>query len=159
LRRTRNDEYSAIAGFFKTHELVYIGADERDFLTLRKARHEDVRLYRLGTSSERARALLVQYIDVANDLVAHPRFYNTLTMNCTTAIFDMARAVTSSIPFDWRVILTGYLPSYLYERGVIDIGIPLDELRRRADVNSRIDARLSEVDFASFVRDGVPRPH
>ena len=27
VRRTRNDEYSAIAGFFKTNELVYIGAD------------------------------------------------------------------------------------------------------------------------------------
>ena len=28
LRRTQNDAYSAVAGFFKTHELVYIGADE-----------------------------------------------------------------------------------------------------------------------------------
>jgi hypothetical protein len=33
LRRTLNDQYSALAGFFKTHELVYIGADERDLMT------------------------------------------------------------------------------------------------------------------------------
>jgi hypothetical protein len=158
VRRTRNDGYSAIAGFFKTNELVYIGADERDLLSLRKARGEDMRLYRLGTSPERARALLMQYIGVANDLATNPRFYNTLTTNCTTAIFGMARAVTSSIPFDWRVVLTGYLPSYLHERGAVDTRIPLEELTRRADVNARIDAGLGEVDFSSFVRDGVPRP-
>ena len=158
VRRTRNDEYSAIAGFFKTNELVYIAADERDLLALRKARHEDVRLYRLGTPPERGRALLVQYIDAANDLAAHPRFYNTLTTNCTTTIFDMSRAVTSSIPFDWRIIFTGYLPGYFYERGAVTTSIPLDELGRLADVNGRIDEGLNEIDFSSFIRDGVPTP-
>jgi hypothetical protein len=158
VRRTQNEEYSAIAGFFKKNELVYIGADERDLLTLRKARHEDVRLYRLGTPPGRVRGLLVQYIEEANDLAAHPRFYNTLTTNCTTKIFDMTRAVTPSIPFDWRIILTGYLPGYLYERGAVDTSIPLEELSRRADVNGRIDAGLNEISFSSFIRDGVPRP-
>jgi hypothetical protein len=159
LRRTRHDEYSAIAGLFKTHELVYVGADERDLLSLRKVRHEDVRLYHLRTPPAQVRGLLTQYIEVANDLDAHPRFYNTLTTNCTTTIFDMARAVNSSIPFDWRVILTGYLPSFLYDHGAVDTSLPLDELSRRADVNGRIDGDLSEIDFSSFVRNGVPGPH
>jgi hypothetical protein len=110
LRRTQNDQYSAVAGFFKTNELVFIGADERDLMTLREVRNEQIQLYRLRTPPERARALLVEYIKQANDLAANPRFYNTLTTNCTTAIFDMMHAVTSSIPFDWRIILTGYLP-------------------------------------------------
>ena len=60
LRRTQHDQYSAIAGFFKTHELVYIGADERDLMTLRKVRHERIQLYRLRTPPERAPALLVE---------------------------------------------------------------------------------------------------
>jgi hypothetical protein len=158
LRRTQNDQYSAISGFFKTHELVYIGADERDLMTLRKARHERIQLYRLRTPPERARALLVEYIEQANDLAANPRFYNTLTTNCTTTIFDMMRAVTSSIPFDWRIILTGHLPSYLYEHGAVDTRIPLEELRRRADVTSRVDAGLNEAKFSSRLREGVPAP-
>jgi hypothetical protein len=158
LRRTQIGEYSAIRGFFKTSELIYIGADERDLLVLRKHRHEDVRLYRLGTRPDQVRALLVQYIEVANDLAAHPRFYNTLTTNCTTTIFDMARAVSASIPFDWRILLTGYLPSYLYDRGVVDKSISLDELSRLADVNARINGGLSEVDFSSSIRNGVPTP-
>jgi hypothetical protein len=158
LRRTQNDEYSAIAGFFKTHELVYIGADERDLMALRKARHEQIQLYRLRTPAERARALLVEYIEQANDLAVHPRFYNTLTTNCTTTIFDMMRAVTSSIRFDWRIILTGHLPSYLYEHGAVDTRIPLEELRRRGDVTSRVDPGLSDVEFSSRLREGVPAP-
>jgi len=158
LRRTQNDQYSAISGFFKRHELVYIGADERDLMTLRKMRHEQIQLYRLRTPPERARALLVEYIEQANDLAAHPKFYNTLTTNCTTTIFDMMRAVTSSIPFDWRVILTGHLPSYLYEHGAVDTRIPREELRRRADVTSRVDTSLSEFEFSSRLREGVPSP-
>jgi Domain of unknown function (DUF4105) len=105
-----------------------------------------------------ARGWQTQYIGAADDLAAHPRFYNTLTTNCTTTIFDMTRAVTSSIPFDWRIILTGYLPGYLYERGAVDSSIPLEELSRRADANGRIDAVLNEIDFSSSIRDGVPRP-
>jgi Domain of unknown function (DUF4105) len=115
LRRTQHDQYSAVAGFFKTHELVFIGADERDLMTLRKVRDEQIQLYRLRTPPERARALLVEYVKQANDLAVNPRFYNTLTTNCTTAIFDMMHAVTSSIPFDWRMILTGHLPDYQKE--------------------------------------------
>ena len=156
LRRTQNDQYSALAGFFKTHELVYIGADERDLMTLRRVRNEQIQLYRLRTPPERARALLVEYIMQANDLAARPRFYNTLTTNCTTTIFNMMRAVTSSIPFDWRIILTGYLPSYLYEHGAVDTHIPLEQLRQRADVAGRVETGLSEVEFSSRLREGVP---
>ena len=158
LRRTQNDQYSAVAGFFKTHELVYIGADERDLLTVRQARNEQIQLYRLRTPPERARALLVEYIKQANDLAARRRFYNTLTTNCTTTIFNMMRAVTSSIPFDWRIILTGHLPSYLYEHGAVETRISLQELRQRADVTSRVEAGLSEVEFSSRLREGVPEP-
>jgi hypothetical protein len=158
LRRTQSDQYSAVSGFFKTHELVYIGGDERDLLTLRKVRNEQIQLYRLRTPPERARALLAEYIRQANDLAAHPRFYNTLTTNCTTTIFNMVRAVTSSIPFDWRIILTGHLPGYLYDYGAVDTSIPPEELRQRADVTGRVDAGLGEVEFSSRIRDGVPAP-
>ena len=125
-------------------------------MTLRKVRNENIQLYRLRTPPERTRALLVEYIKQANDLAAHPRFYNTITTNCTTAIFDMMRAVTSSIPFDWRIILTGHLPSYLYEHGAVDTRISLEELRRRADVTSQVEAELSEAEFSSRLREGVP---
>src|SRR6201981_3921112 len=145
MRRTQTDQYSTVAGFFKTHELVFVGADERDLMTLRKVRNEQIRLYRLRTQPERARALLVEYVKQANDLAINPRFYNTLTTNCTTAIFDVMHAETSSIPFDWRVILTGHLPNYLYEHEAVDPRMPIEELREREAVRGRVDGSLTEV--------------
>ena len=67
----------------------------------------------------------------------------------------MARAVSAAIPFDWGILLTGYLPSYFYDRGVVDKSMSLDELSRRADVNARIDEGLTAVDFSSSIRNGV----
>jgi hypothetical protein len=70
----------------------------------------------------------------------------------------MMRAVTSSIPFDWRIILTGHLPDYLYEHGAVDTHISLEELRQKADVTGRVDGSLSELEFSSRIREGVPTP-
>ncbi len=159
IRRRRGDAFSAIAGFFKRYELVFLAADERDFLFLRKAQNEDVRLYRLKTSPQSARALLLRYVSAANDLAAHPQFYNTLTANCTTSIFLMLRALSPEFPLDWRVLLNGYLPSFAYEHGLVDTSIPLRELIDRAAVSDRIEIGLTEEAFGARLRDGLPNPN
>ena len=37
------------------------------------------------------RQLFLAYVDAANTLARTPRFYNTITSNCTTLVFRMAR--------------------------------------------------------------------
>ena len=159
IRKRRGDAFSAIAGFFKRYELVFLAADERDFLLLRKAQNEDVRLYRLKASPQAARALLLQYVREANDLAAHPQFYNTLTANCTTSIFLMLRTLSPEFPLDWRVLLNGFLPSFAYEHGLVDTSIPLRELIDRAAVSDRIKMGLSEEAFGARLREGLPNPN
>jgi len=159
IRKRRGDAFSAIAGFFKRYELVFLAADERDFLFLRKAWKEDVRLYRLKASPQAARALLLQYVREANDLAAHPQFYNTLTANCTTSIFLMLRTLSPEFPLDWRVLLNGFLPSFAYEHGLVDTSIPLRELIDRAAVSDRIKMGLSEEAFGARLREGLPNPN
>ncbi len=159
IRRQRDDAFSPIAGFFKRYELVFLAADERDFLFLRKAENEDVRLYRIRTTPAAGRALLLEYVREANHLAAHPQFYNTLTANCTTSIFLMLRALTPTFPLDWRVLLNGFLPSFAYQHGLVDTSIPLDELIRRAAVTDRIKMGLSEEAFGARLRDGLPDPN
>ena len=77
IRKEKSVDYSSIAGFFKRYELIFIAADERDLMGLRKAFDEDVRLYRLRLDPASARRFLIEYVDQANDLAANPRFYNT----------------------------------------------------------------------------------
>lgn len=48
-RKTVDEEYSALRGFFRQYELIYVLADERDLVRLRtNYRNEDVYLYRLA---------------------------------------------------------------------------------------------------------------
>jgi hypothetical protein len=159
IRPQRGEPFSAIAGFFRRYEIVFLAADERDYLFLRKANREDVRLYRLKASPEAARALLLRYVHEANELARHPQFYNTLTANCTTSIFLMLRALSPTFPLDWRVLLNGFLPSFAYEHGLVDTSIPLAELIDRAAVSDRIQMGLSEAAFGARLRDGLPNPN
>ena len=83
VRRLKGGEYSPIADLFKTDPLVIVAADERDVIRVRtNVRHEDVELYRLKASPEKARSLLLEYVVDANGLVETPKIlqfpYNQL---------------------------------------------------------------------------------
>jgi hypothetical protein len=86
-RKVRGAEYSAVRGFFRQYELIYVVADERDVVRLRtNYRGEDVHLYRLATPRSLAREILLDYLTTINRLRDHPEWYNALTQNCTTAV-------------------------------------------------------------------------
>ena len=59
VRREKTGVFSPIADAFKNHTLVYLATTEHDSVRLRtNVRGEDVRLYRLNTPPEQARALV-----------------------------------------------------------------------------------------------------
>src|SRR5580692_6945770 len=90
IRREKDEEFSAIGGFFKEFELSILAADERDVIRLRtNVRGEEDYLYRIKMPVEDVRALFLSYIGQANSLVQQPRFYNTITVNCTTLVYHM----------------------------------------------------------------------
>ena len=53
------------------------------------------------------------------ELQAQPAWYNSITTNCTTAVSRMIRSLGGALPFDWRLIVNGYLPGYLYDHGAV----------------------------------------
>jgi hypothetical protein len=159
VRRLKGGEYAPIADLFKTDPLVIIAADERDVIRARtNIRREDVELYRLKASPQKVRSLFLEYVADANALVETPRFYNSLTTNCTTTIVKMMRAVGDSVPFNWRLIVNGYLPEYLYARGAVDTRLPLAELEKLAHIDKRGEAADDSPEFSELIRVGVPAP-
>lgn len=162
VRREQGEEWSALAGFFRSYEMAYVAADERDIVGLRThARREDVRLFRLSASASQARDLLLAYMADINDLAAKPRWYNTLTTNCTTVVFHLVGSIaprwTFSLPLDPRVLLSGYLPGYLQQIGAIRQDIPLDELVRLARIGEHARTlSLGDPRFSAKIREGVP---
>lgn len=160
IRKEQGEAYSATAGFFKTYELAIIAADERDVVKVRATvRGEDVRIFRLDIQPQTARRLLERYVVLANDIAARPRWYNTVTANCTTMIFGMARALDRRTAFDWRILLPGKLPAYLREHQFVTRAVPLDELVARSHIGPRAAAPPPDPDFSVRIREGVPPGH
>jgi hypothetical protein len=62
------------------------------------------------------------------------------------------------LPYDVRLLLTGYLPEYLYEIGALDKSVSIDELRRRGRVTDRARASLPTDDFSRAIRVGLRGP-
>jgi hypothetical protein len=159
LRKARGQSWSALAGFFKQSELIALAGDERDLVRLRtNVRMEDLRVYRLNASPALIRQALLDYVEEANKLGAEPRWYNTATTNCTTAVFKIARMVAPSFPLDWRVLVAGYFPNYAYDQHALDQSLPFDELREKSkiSVKARAADALPSEEFSRAIRVGVP---
>ena len=153
IRREADEEFSSIGGFFKKFEQVLIAAEERDIVKLRtNHRGEDVSLFPLQLTPEQARRLLVSYLERGNRLAAEPEFYNTITANCTTVIFQLARLVDPGLPFDWRVLASGYLPAYLFDLGAIDTTKPLDDILDEARITRRAVQLPPSDDYSTGIR-------
>ncbi len=159
VRRERSSEFSPVADAFKSHTLIYLATTERDSVRLRaNLRGEDVRLYRLHTPPEQARVLLTQYVLQATELAEQPKFYNSITANCATVVFKIMRAAGGMFPFDWRLVVNGFLPGYLYNHRVVVTTMPLSELMERARINAQAKEADQSPDFSRLIRIGVPSP-
>ena len=158
-RKTKDQEYSTVAGFFRQYELIYVAADERDVIELRtNFRGEDVYLYRLRTTQRAAKILLLDYLDEVNALAREPRWYNALLTNCTTAIRQRVIHSGGKMPLSWRLLANGYLPELLYERGSIDTTRTFPELKAMSRISDRARAAGSAEDFSARIRAGLPMP-
>jgi hypothetical protein len=157
IRRDKLQSFSEIGGFFKDFELVVIAAEERDIVRLRtNVRREQTYLFRLNFAPEVRRALFLAYVAEANALVRAPRFYHTITGNCTTVLYRMLKPLVPRLPFSYRVLLSGYMPEYFHANGYLDPRYPLEELRALGYVSER--GRLADASptYSSDIRRGIP---
>ncbi len=153
IRKERHESFSALGGFFRRFEQVLVAADERDIIRTRSnARGEDVYLYRLNMPPEALRELFLGYVARADALRERPTFYNTLTSNCTTVIFDIARHVDPGLPMDLRLLLSGHFAEYVHDQGGLAPGYAYAELQARGYINPRALAVPDDADSAAFSR-------
>jgi hypothetical protein len=157
VRRERNKSYSELGGFFKRYGLSIIAADERDVIRVRtNVRGEDVYLYRIRMPLPAMRSLFLGYVEQADALVNEPRFYNTITVNCTTLVYHMMTRIVGYLPWSYRLLLTGYLPAYVYRVGGLDQRYSLAELRALGRVTERAKISDRSDTFSEDIRRGIP---
>jgi hypothetical protein len=157
VRRLKTGDYSELGGFFKQFELSVIAADERDVIRVRtNVRGEDDYLYRLRMPVEAIRSLFLGYVGEANSLIDSPRFYNTITANCTTLVYHMMKRIVGYLPLNYRILLDGYLPGYVYEVGGLDSRYTLEQLRDMGRITDRARQSGDSDNFSIDIRRGIP---
>jgi hypothetical protein len=132
-RREQGEEYSAFLGIFNKFELAYIWASARDLLTRRAVMLDhEVFVYPVAINDEQKRVLLRRLLDRTEALETRPRYYNTITSNCTN---ELAKAAG----FHWApaYILTGRSDEYLFRRGIIP-GDSFAQAHARSDMTAFI---------------------
>ena len=157
-RKEAGESYSALGGIYRQFELIYTVADERDVIRLRTNYRtgEDSFLYRAQATPAQARERFLEYVATLNDLRDHPRWYNALTTNCTTAIRSQHEA-SDRIPWDWRLLVNGKGDELLFEQKAIATdGLQFAELRTRALINPAARAADQSPDFSRLIRAGRP---
>jgi hypothetical protein len=132
-RREKTEAYDALQGVFNKFELAFIWSSSKDLLTRRAVfLKKDIYVYPLRLTDRQKtdflKALLQQTISVSTK----PRFYNTITSNCTNELAKVAR-----IPWHYSFILTGYAPQYLHELKYI----PGDDFEA-AKAKARLDPEI-----------------
>ena len=157
IRRQTFQAFSEIGGFFKEFELSIIASDERDVVRVRtNFRGEDAYLYQLRIPVSAMRSLFLGYVGEANSLIDTPRFYNTLTVNCTTLVYQMMKRIVGYLPMDYRLLLSGYLPEYVYSVHGLNQNLSMEELRARGRITDRAKQAGRSPDFSAEIRKGLP---
>jgi hypothetical protein len=156
-RNEKGEAYSAIKGFFKQYELIYVVADERDVIRLRtNFRKESVYLYQLTANPAMVRQVLLDYLKSVNSLNERPEWYNALTQNCTTSIRGHTAPYAHG-KISWKMIINGYLDTLLYERKAIDTNMPFEQLKALSFINDRALKAGNSPDYSILIREGLPR--
>lgn len=136
-RKQAGEPYSVVRGALNAFELIYQWASPKDLLTRRAVMMDkELYLYPLKLSQAEAEAYLRALLEETVRIEARPRFYNTLTSNCTNEL-----AKTAGLPWRPAFVLTGRSAEALYAMDRIDTALPFEALQTRA----RIDLLVREI--------------
>lgn len=156
-RKEKGEEYSAIRGFFKQYELIYVVGDERDLVRLRtNYRQEDVYLYRLQADPQIIRKVFLDYMRQVARLHRRAEWYNALTDNCTTSIRGHTAPYARRTWWSWKLLLNGYVDEMAYDNGAINHGLPFAETKVRCRINEQAAAADQDQRFSTRIRQGLP---
>jgi len=153
-RREVGEDFNAFKGLFNNFELMYIWGSERD-ITGRRVVVEKSKLfmYPLSLSQNASQKLFLKMASETAKMESRPRFYNTLTDNCTSILAKNANEINpGSVPFNISWFLPGYSDEYLYSLGYLDNIDDLETLRIRSNITDLVVQFYESEDFGLNIR-------
>ena len=156
IRKKKGDVYGPIKGLFRTYELMYVIADERDVINLRaNYRNSTVYSYPINISNENLEKLFISMLERTNNLNKTPEFYNTLTSTCTTNLVEHANLIENHIFFKYHpyILLPGFSDKLLLKRNLINSDIDnIKDLRNEFKINDKAKKAKYYPNFSKIIR-------
>ena len=122
-------------------------------------RNEKVSVYPILYDKQKIKNLFLAYLDYGHRLNDEPKFYHSLFSNCTTVIYKMVSQI-DDIPLDYRIIVSGKLADYLYDKGAIDDNYDLMDWKKAAFANPKVahlgnHSNISSQQYSALIREGL----
>ncbi|MES2985951.1 MAG: DUF4105 domain-containing protein [Patescibacteria group bacterium] len=156
IRKEKGESFHPVKGLFNQYELMYVWGDEKDLVKLRSNyRKDEVYVYPIKTTEEKARALFTDMIARTNELYIHPEFYNTVTNTCTTNIVKHVNEVTPKKikMINKSVMFPESSDELAYNLGMIDTALTFPEARTRFHINEKALKYADDKDFSTKIRE------
>jgi hypothetical protein len=122
-RREVGESYSLVGGVMRKFEVTHTWATEEDLVT-RRVELLDYPLTRYQVTVPEAyfAPIFEQFVEETRTLATTPRWYNTLTTNCTNSLAAYVNEVKAgAIPWNYSLVLTGRAEGYLARLGYLDL--------------------------------------
>lgn len=143
-----DEKYDIVKGMLRNFELQYLFGDEHDFILRRVlALDHDVYFYPLALSPQDSQKLLRSIVHETNILSAAPRFYHSISANCTNLLGVHANDVKPGSFHWWNLeqVMPGYSDKLLYRKGWLAVEVPQEALHERYNIRPLVKKYYGEV--------------
>lgn len=154
-RREKGEIYGALKGLLNNFETIYIWGTEED-LTARRVVYQKNNLYMfpVNGSNHFEKSLFLELAHQTQKLSEKPRFYNTLTSNCTNNLANHANAAApGTIPYHYSRMFTGFSGEFLYNLGYIPTNKPYEEIEKDYYINNIVNEIYGQSSFSQLLRE------
>lgn len=154
-------EQNAIGGLYKKYGLIYLFGTEEDIYALRtNHRHEDLLIMPMKVKPEGARAMLMHFVQLAQEAEENHTAYNTAANNCSSGVMSTFRHMAPDMPayYDLAPIHNGSISRLLYRHGALITrpGESYDALRERCYLRYDISPDSPEK-YSTAIREIINR--
>ena len=153
-RRERGEDWGVLTGLCRSFELVYILGTERDLVGQRAVqRGERLYLFRTVLSADESRRLFSAVLAGAEELRRSPRFYNTISANCTTTLVRHLNEVwPERPPYTETILRNGYAPEIALRTGLVKSDATIEDLKARSEITASARLAAGVEEFSLRIR-------
>ena len=121
-RRERDEAFSLYGGLFANFEIIYVVATPKDLFGIRKKNNEDIHVYPIKATEEKAQALFLLIAHEINALTKKPSLYHLFFKNCTNQLVKNVSILTEKkYPWYFQTLAPGKTGKMLFDLDLINL--------------------------------------